>query len=180
MYKYGDISEGTLLWQQGQLNDIGHEIWLPLGEIITLKYKVVNVPELPGKIEESSTSKKKNPIPTPVGDAARASIRPLDDFSINRSCARCGGVADPFIPLRLDKENREIIPEMSQLRSAAGSTKAASETIPGYLWIGDSQANKASVFYQMQFSLILCCCDELRNPAPKVCVEELVGISSEE
>jgi len=40
MFKYGDINEETLLWQQGQVNDIGHEVWLPLSEIVILKYKV--------------------------------------------------------------------------------------------------------------------------------------------
>ena len=56
---------------------------------------------------------------------------------------------------------------MNLLRDAAGSSNAASEVIPGFLWIGSSLSAKASVFYQMEFSLIICCGTELRNPAPK-------------
>jgi len=56
---------------------------------------------------------------------------------------------------------------MNLLRDAAGSSNAASEVIPGFLWVGSSLSAKASVFYQMEFSLIICCGTELRNPAPK-------------
>lgn len=166
MFKYGDINDQTLLWQQGQLDDIGHEVWLPLDKIANLKYKVVNVPEIPQKADYETVLKRRNPIPAAISDDVKQGIRPLQDTGIHQTCARCGGVADCYIPRELIS-TRETIPELAVLRKAAGSTKAASETIPGYLWIGSVDAAKASVFYQMQFSLAICCGDDIRNPAPK-------------
>ena len=52
-----------------QLNDLGHESWIPLSEITSLKYKVVSAPPaLPMKIEESNVKKLRNPLPSPLDE----------------------------------------------------------------------------------------------------------------
>ena len=171
MYKYGDIDDDTYLWQPEQKNHIGDEMWLPLREITHLRYKIVHVPDIPEKMLISSEQARGNPYADvmALNDRMREGRDQIDRFDPSTACSQCGSPATCYIPKDLyDPENQRMkIPDIAVLRGGAGSTKACSETVPGYLWIGTAQSAKASVFYQMQFSLIICCCSELRNPAQK-------------
>ena len=53
------------------MNELGHECWMRLDEIVTLKYKITAPPIIPQKVEETMTKKIKNPLPGALDDNLR-------------------------------------------------------------------------------------------------------------
>lgn len=54
MYKYGDINDDTYLWQEGQHDDLGNEMWKALRDIVTLRFKIINVPDVPLRVVDTA------------------------------------------------------------------------------------------------------------------------------
>lgn len=160
MYKFGDIRDTTMLWQEGQPG------WLQLTQIKELRYKVIQIPDVPSREETYyGTNEEFDPIKDPLLLELAAKRKNLHEYKASKPCNRCGGVAESYIPISLVEKT--YMPDLAGLRTAVGSTKIAAEVIPGYLWIGSKETAKASVIHQMGFSMIINVAAELHNPSAK-------------
>ena len=138
MFKYGDIDDDTYLWQEDQKNHLGEEMWMPLKEITHLRYKIVHVPEIPEKIVLSSDQAAGNPFTGKLTSEMKDGREDIDRFEPSAACTFCGGPASHYVPRDLIAEagaDPDRVPEINVLRHASGSTKACSETVPGFLWV---------------------------------------------
>jgi hypothetical protein len=88
---------------------------------------------------------KENPLVKPFSQNMKKNAKSVNAFRSDYCCVMCGSFADTYIPKDTSSANDPLLlPSLSGLRLPVGSTKAASETLPGFLWIGSSQCAKAS------------------------------------
>lgn len=156
MYKYGEISDNNLLWQEGL------RAWQQLCYIHSLRFRLLQLPRVPPRLNAASADGVFNPVPEIPSVAQVALLKGLADMPLYRTCERCGAAAvGHTVGLG------ETIPDLYALRSDVGSTSRASEIIPGFLWIGGVDSSKKTSIAELRTTLIINCTKNQKSPQPR-------------
>ena len=154
MYRHEEITEQTLCWHEGDRD------WLKLMHHNKLKDSLVHVPMVPPCVgtynEELNVFDPHIELPPLISDDK---IKPIEVPDLNKHCYRCGNVATADI-IGIEAPH----PDLWKCREVeGGSTKNASEILPGFLWIGDSGSGKKGTIQNLNITLVINCAVNMRN-----------------
>lgn len=156
LYDHKEICDRTLCWSEGEKD------WQQLMYHGVLRANMLTLPMLPPRIttynEELNIFSPSIHLP-PISSTEM--IKPLPNLNASNYCYRCGNVAISHV---LDVG--ETFPDLFKCLNPFGSTKNASEILPGFLWIGDSSSVKLQTIQSLEISLIINCTLNLVNPKP--------------
>lgn len=156
MYRHGEINDDTLLWKEGD-----HD-WQLLKHQRLLRPKLLHLPQIPLKvgtyIEELDVF---DPIVATASPAQLKDSEPLKDVDLNRTCSQCGNMAAINV-----REMQTANPDLFKIRQAVGTTKAATEILPGFLWIGGHAAAGKRTVLDLGLTLLINFCTTHKNPPP--------------
>jgi hypothetical protein len=130
LYRMGEISDGTLVWTEGQSR------WQMISAIPPLKYKLVTLPEIPSKKATELEINSSNPIPPAATEAIALAAQPLKDinkFSVSFACSRCGQPAEGHA-MGHAEQNPDLIMLRKEIKF---NIKHVGEIVPGFLWVGN-------------------------------------------
>lgn len=154
MYKHEEINERTLCWKDGDKD------WQQLVHHQKLKASLVHIPMVPPRIgsynEELSTFDPHVELPPLLSDDK---IKAIEVPDMSKHCYRCGNVATANV-IGIEPP----LPDLWKCRDEGGSTRSASEILPGFLWIGDSGSGKKGTIQGLSITLVINCTANMRNP----------------
>eukprot|EP00981_Chlorochromonas_danica_P009016 scaffold2421_cov171-Ochromonas_danica.AAC.6 len=153
MYKVGEITDRTLVWQEGEIN------WQQLVHHSFLRSQLIYLPLLPPRVGNYNAELS---IFDPIVDVpmtAAENLLPLEETNTTKACVQCGNLATVHNPTF-----NETIPDLFRCRQEVGTNEYASEVLPGFLWIGSSQAVKHRSIMTLRFTLIINCTKNMKNP----------------
>jgi hypothetical protein len=148
MYKYGEISDSTLIWREGQDN------WERLQNVNHVRFRIIQTPLVPAKAVAASGHLEA------LGDHFASFRRFVSDQPISRYCCVCGNIAAGHTA-----GVGEQIPNFSTY-APVGSTAVASEIIPGFLWIGNAASAKQNPVNEIGITLAINCTMNLKGALP--------------
>ena len=82
-YKYGEIKDSTLAWEEGQKN------WEKIVHLPQLRPKLLQLPIIPVKGKDGLF----DPIPPPPTQTQLSHLNVFETLSVPKSCDNCGGIA---------------------------------------------------------------------------------------
>lgn len=156
MYKVGEITDRTLVWQEGEIN------WQQLVHHSFLRSQLIYLPILPPRVGNYNAELAVFDPIVDVPAQAAESLVPLEQVRIEEACKQCGNIA-AFHCSKLGEQ----IPDLFKCRTEVGTNEYASEVLPGLLWVGSSQAVKHRSIQTIGFTLIINCTKNMKNPAPQ-------------
>ena len=131
--RLGKLHDTTLMWTSEFVN------WKPLGNITTLKNKLLTLPPLPEKLR--ADKRIDDPIvdiPSILNKDECKKLDLIDKYTVSLSCSKCGTTAVTHLP-----ETGEQRPDFKVLRQPMGNYQDASEVVPGLLWIGNASTGRS-------------------------------------
>jgi hypothetical protein len=156
MYKVGEITDGTLVWQEGESN------WQQLVHHSFLRSQLIYLPVLPPRVgsynAELALFDPIIDIPCQVAEQ----VVPLEEVSATKACQQCGNIATMNC-LGVGEQ----MPDLFKCRNEVGTNEYASEILPGFLWVGSAQAVKYRSLTTLGFTLIINCTKNMKNPQPQ-------------
>lgn len=156
MYKVGEVTDRTLVWQEGESN------WQQLVHHSFLRSQLMYLPILPPRV---GTYNAELAIFDPIIDVpvkAAESLVPLTEVTASKACKQCGNIAVVH-----SASLGEQIPDLFRCRAEVGTNEYASEVLPGFLWIGSAQAVKHRSIVTLGFTLIINCTKNMKSPQPQ-------------
>lgn len=131
LYKYGDVTDHTLVWEQSQ------DGWHQIQNLPTLRHKIVSLPLIPPKLFKTFQDDLVNPLSDLPTKEVASSFGKIPYYRVNSICSRCSN----FSATHVEPLNPHMLPQLT-LRQEVGSSKEATEILRGFLFIGNSSSAK--------------------------------------
>lgn len=158
MFKVGEVNDRTLVWREGE------DDWQQLVNQSLLRSQLINLPILPPRIGNYNAELA---VFDPVVELPKKSLVDtailLLENDTSRLCTHCGALATHQIP-----NHGEHIPDLFKCRDEVGTTDSASEILPGFLWVGDSNSSKHRSILTLGVTMLINISENLKSPPQQI------------